>query len=125
MKTVTLHDGRQVDSDSEDWRHHCEAITLLHMPLSDRKKHLLAVEAKRGISERQRLQNTLMALWINKQAEQLASLNEHARMYRLQELRRDNKDHIMRRIEAQLKQVEDSRAGIAANDNQAALFTAA
>jgi hypothetical protein len=118
MNMRTLHDGRQVDSSSEEWRHEAEAITLLRMPVGERKKHLLAVEARRGIPARQALQNTLMALWINKQAEMLANLNERARMDRLQDLRRDNKDHIIRRIEARLVQVEDSRSGLfAANDN--------
>jgi hypothetical protein len=118
MKTVTLHDGRQVDHASEDWRHECEARTLLRMPLPSRKKHLLAVEAKRGIPERQRLQNTLMVLWIERQAHQLADLNEAARMERLQALRGENRPHIIDRIEARMRDVMDRRSGIAANDNK-------
>lgn len=126
MNMKTLHDGRQVDSSSEDWRHECEARTLLGWPVGERKAHLMAVEQRRGIPERQRLQDTLMALWIDKQARTLANLNEHARMDRLQALRRDNKDHIMRRIETRLQQVEDSRSGLfAANDDQPAGVAAA
>lgn len=112
----TLHDGRQVASDSEEWRHEAEAITLLRMPLNQRKAHLAAVEARRKGDARQRLESTLMALWINQQAERLAGMDEYEQMQRLQALGRDNKEHIMRRIEAQLAVVLERR-GDAANDN--------
>lgn len=121
MNQVTLHDGRQVDSSSEEWRHECEAITLLRMSLGARKAHLQAVEARRGIPARQQLQVTLMALWIKQQAERLADMDEDARYYRLQVLARDNKEHIMARIKTQLNVVMGG-TGMAANDNQADMF---
>jgi hypothetical protein len=117
MKTVTLHDGRQVDSSSEEWRHECEAIALLKMPLTERKKHLQAVEGRRGIPARQQLQVTLMALWINQQGDRLAAMDQDEREWRVQQLARDNKEHIMRRIMARMGEKA------AANDNnQADMF---
>ena len=34
----TLHDGREVASDSEEWRHECEARHFLSMPSLDRRR---------------------------------------------------------------------------------------
>jgi hypothetical protein len=116
MKTVTLHDGRQVANDSEEWRHECEARTLLRWPLAKRKIQLNLIAAKRGRAARQQLERTMMALWIERQAQMLADLNPPARMERLQVLRRDNGGHIIDRIEARMRAIEDSRSGIAAND---------
>jgi hypothetical protein len=118
MNMKTLPDGREVDSSSEEWRHHCEAVTVLKMPLNARKAHLLAVEQKRGVAERQRLQGTLLALWIESQAKMLVDLNPAARMDRLQALRGDNGGHIVNKIEARTSAIENSRSGIAANDNK-------
>lgn len=114
----TLHDGRQVAGDSEDWRHECEARTLLAMPLHKRKAQLGLVAERRGRVARQQLEATMMALWIARQGKMLADLNEAARLERLQVLRRDNGGHIVDRIEACMHAIEDRRSGIAANNNK-------
>ena len=45
----TLHDGRQVDSASEEWRHECEARAIAALPtLGQRRAWLDAIEHKRG-----------------------------------------------------------------------------
>lgn len=59
-----LHDGTEVPSDSEEWRHECEADAILHFPtLAARQAQLALVEKRRGEAERLRLQKTMMALW--------------------------------------------------------------
>lgn len=41
MTTVTLIDGREADSASEEWRHQCEANAILNMPCKgDRRCYL-------------------------------------------------------------------------------------
>lgn len=58
-----LHDGTEVSSDSEAWRHECEARTVLAMPtLTARRDYLAAVERKRGIAARERLQQTMLGI---------------------------------------------------------------
>ena len=60
----TLHDGREVDSASEEWRHEREAAAILALPtLADRRAWLEAIEAKRGKAEADRLRMTMGALW--------------------------------------------------------------
>ena len=45
MTTVTLHDGRQVDSASEDWRHEAEARAIAALrTLDERRAWLEAIE---------------------------------------------------------------------------------
>jgi hypothetical protein len=62
--TVTLHDGREVDSASEDWRHECEAKAIAKLQtLSDRRAHLEWIEAKRGKPAADKLRATMQALW--------------------------------------------------------------
>lgn len=48
MGIVTLYDGRQVDSSSEEWRAECEARAVLAMELHKRADFLKSVEGKRG-----------------------------------------------------------------------------
>lgn len=73
---VTLHDGRQVLSDSEDYRHECEALTIINMPdLIQRRRYLygrrddITGEMKGGIRQRRgeeavkRLEQTIRAIW--------------------------------------------------------------
>ena len=48
MEIVTLYDGREVDSASEEWRAECEARTVLAMDLVKRADFFQLVEAKRG-----------------------------------------------------------------------------
>lgn len=62
--TVTLHDGRQVDSASEDWRHESEARAIAALPtLAQRREWLEGIERKRGKAEADRLRATMKALW--------------------------------------------------------------
>lgn len=63
-RPATLPDGTTVCSSSEAWRHHCEALTVCRMPTQEaRRKHLEAVEQKRGQPARQQLEETARALW--------------------------------------------------------------
>lgn len=61
---VKLLDGREVSSDSEEWRHLCEARTVAAMPtIEARREYLKAVEYQRGVAVRLALQATIVAIW--------------------------------------------------------------
>lgn len=69
MRTVTLHDGREAANDSEDWRHECEARSIMNTPtLEGRRERLRLVEKNRGAAERKRLERTMVALWQQRKA---------------------------------------------------------
>ena len=62
--TMTLHDGRQVDSASEEWRHECEARAIADLPtLADRRAWLESIEARRGKDAADQLRAKMKALW--------------------------------------------------------------
>lgn len=62
--TVTLADGRQVLSDSPEWRHECEARTILDMPNKQVRLELLdKIEKRRGANARRELEQSIMTLW--------------------------------------------------------------
>lgn len=64
MPTVSLLDGRQVDSASEEWRHECEARAIVELPtLVDRRMYLDEVERRRGSDAAKRLRDTMMQIW--------------------------------------------------------------
>ena len=64
MTTVTLVDGRQVDSDSEAWRHECEARAIAALPtLAERRAWLQSLEHRRGKADADRLRETMRLLW--------------------------------------------------------------
>lgn len=59
-----LIDGREVASDSEEWRHECEARCIAALPtLADRRAWLEDLEHKRGREAAERLRATMRALW--------------------------------------------------------------
>lgn len=73
---VTLTDGRQVPSDSEEWRHECEARAIINMPsLAQRRQYLYGrrdittgkmeggLRQKRGDEAVKRLEQTIKAIW--------------------------------------------------------------
>ncbi len=72
---VTLHDGRQVLSDSEDYRHECEARAIIAMPGQAARREFLrgkldehgnlrgGVLQKRGEAATQRLEHTIKQIW--------------------------------------------------------------
>ena len=63
-RAVTLLDGREVDSASEDWRHECEARHIAKLPtLADRRAWLEVIEHKRGKAEADRLGRTMGEIW--------------------------------------------------------------
>lgn len=63
-RTVTLIDGREVSSASEEWRHECEARTVLRMGGRDvRRAYLDKVGARRGKPAMFALEDTLVKLW--------------------------------------------------------------
>lgn len=65
---VRLHDGREVDSRSEDWRHECEARYILRLPSKEARRDMLAkIEEARGRAERERLERTMLAMWKSNQ----------------------------------------------------------
>lgn len=67
---VTLADGRQVASDSPEWRHECEARTILDMPNKQvRLEFLDKIEKRRGPEARRALELTIMNLWHARRAE--------------------------------------------------------
>jgi hypothetical protein len=74
MKTHTLHTGEVVDGNSEAWRHHCEAVTVLKMPTGSREGYLQLVRARRGDIEMRRLRNTVQSIWIDRTARELIEL---------------------------------------------------
>jgi len=64
VATVTLHDGQQVDSASEAWRHETEARTILGLRnVTERRDWLDAIEKRRGKAAADRLRETVHALW--------------------------------------------------------------
>ena len=72
---VTLHDGRQVPSDSEDWRHECEAQAIIALPTVSMCRAALrgtldgagklrgGILEKRGEAAVQRLEETIKRIW--------------------------------------------------------------
>lgn len=68
MPSVTLVDGRQVDSSSEEWRHEAEARAIAKLPtLAERRAWLDDIERKRGKPAADRLRSTMRALWDRRQ----------------------------------------------------------
>lgn len=63
MTTVTLIDGRQVDSASEDWRLETEARELLRRNTAERREYLATVERKRGEQAAETLKAVFLKLW--------------------------------------------------------------
>ena len=60
----TLHDGTVVDSDSEAWRHQCEAVAVARLPtLEMRRTYLEDVTRIRGKAAGDRLRATVRAVW--------------------------------------------------------------
>lgn len=61
---VTLVDGAVVLSDSEEWRHECEARTILNMPNKPlRVAQLDLTEQRRGRPARERLEAKILEVW--------------------------------------------------------------
>lgn len=72
---VTLIDGREVPSDSEDFRHETEARAIINMPsLEQRRQYLYGrrgitgnmeggLRQKRGDEAVKRLEQTIKAIW--------------------------------------------------------------
>ncbi len=75
---VTLHDGRQVASDSEEWRHESEALAVLAMPTLAARRAFLrgrlddkgtlrdGVAQRRGEAACQRLEATIKKIWYSR-----------------------------------------------------------
>ena len=63
MNTVTLSDGRQVPSDSEDWRLECEAKAALRLDLNSRRAYLEDIERKRGVRACDALKARIVKIW--------------------------------------------------------------
>ena len=64
MGTVTLIDGREVDSYSEAWRAECEARHILSMPNKFvRRNYLEQVAKRRGEKAGQQLADLVRAVW--------------------------------------------------------------
>lgn len=64
MGTVTLIDGRQVDSWSEEWRAECEARHVLSLPSKERRRDYIAgCTHKRGEKAGQALADLVRKVW--------------------------------------------------------------
>lgn len=64
---VTLHDGREVDSSSEDFRHECEAKYVLNLGTKEKRiQFLTKIEERRGKPSRTRLEQTVLSIWRTK-----------------------------------------------------------
>lgn len=69
MSIVTLIDGRQVDSASEDWRAECEARAVLAMrDIQARREYLAAVSKRRGDNAGNALADLVRAVWAHNRA---------------------------------------------------------
>ena len=63
-RMMTTHDGREVPSDSEEWRAECEARFMLKMRTKQhRHSYLEAVEKRRGADSRRALERLVMLVW--------------------------------------------------------------
>ena len=61
---VKLSDGREVLSDSEDYRAETEALHILNLPTKEiRLNFLEAIEKRRGTSARKELEERILKLW--------------------------------------------------------------
>ena len=61
---MTLIDGRQVDSYSQDWRAECEARQVLAMPdIQARRTYLADISKRRGEVAGQALADLVRAVW--------------------------------------------------------------
>lgn len=61
---VTLADGRQVPSDSPEWKDECEARYILNMPTKDARLALLdQIEKRRGADAANDLRRRVLLLW--------------------------------------------------------------
>lgn len=75
---VTLHNGRKVLSDSEEWRHECEARHVINMRgIAERRAYLRGriddhgkihggVLQKRGEEAVKRLEKTIKEIWYSR-----------------------------------------------------------
>lgn len=64
MSTAHLIDGREVATDSPEWRHECEARAIAALPsLAERRAHLEDIEKKRGKASVDALRVTMRQLW--------------------------------------------------------------
>ncbi len=64
MGTVTLIDGREVDSASEAWRAECEARHILSMrDIYSRREYLAAISKRRGEKAGNELADLVRAVW--------------------------------------------------------------
>lgn len=62
--TVTLHDGREVLSDSREWLLETEANYVLKQPTIEERRNLLAaIEKRRGKTAREELEQRALTIW--------------------------------------------------------------
>lgn len=60
----TLLDGTEVQSDSEEWRHECEARAIAALPSTlARRTWLEDIERKRGVVAAALLRQTVAKIW--------------------------------------------------------------
>jgi hypothetical protein len=66
MRPVRLHDGTETTSDSEAWRHECEARAIAKLSTREERDAWLATIAiKRGEDEAERLRTTMRLLTVS------------------------------------------------------------
>ena len=73
MGLVTLIDGREVDSASEDWRAECEARAVCNMPnKAARHEYVERVRKRRGCQPALKLQEDVRRVWAADKAKSIS-----------------------------------------------------
>lgn len=71
--TVTLHDGRQVLSDSDEWRMECLAAKVLDMPTREERRQWLDAWSKRhGEASCKAVEQHIVAIWESRKKQSAA-----------------------------------------------------
>jgi len=111
MATARLHDGRLVDTTSEDFRHECEAKMLMGLPdLATRREWLEKIAQKRGTADRERLERTISAIRLHEQAARIISLPDRAaRLEYLDEVEYQQGGAARRELERKARELWDAR----------------
>jgi hypothetical protein len=92
-----------MDTHSEEHRHACEVRAVLAMPTGQRKVFLDLVEKKRGAAAAQQLRNAVYRAWIEKQAIDIASLNDDEREHRLWKIERSTNARTRGDVEREIR----------------------
>lgn len=117
MGTVTLYDGRKVDSASEAWRAECEARAILEMDVAKREQFWQAIEQKRGADALKALKRRCFEL----EPYYVLNLpNKHQRRAYLEQVERRFGPNPAEALRAKVLELHSARQAVASGDAQAA-----